>query len=81
MNALTRRAVLKGATTAVAVAPLTAIPALAEGAPLGPTLPDWRPAGYRGLCMSLLEDERANPLTIMFDDTWSANSSKRRTAT
>lgn len=70
MNALTRRAVLKGATTAVAVVPFTPIPALADAAPLGPVLPDWRPAGYRGLCMSLLEDERENPLTIMFDDTF-----------
>ena len=70
MRALTRRAVLKGTTTAIAVAPLAAIPALAEAAPMAPVLPDWRPAGHSGLCMSLLEEQRENPLTIIFDDTW-----------
>lgn len=70
MTALTRRAMLKGTTTAVALVPFTPIPALADAAPLGPVLPDWRPDGHSGLCMNLLEENRETPLTIMFDDTW-----------
>ena len=64
---ISRRQALTGTAAAVAAAALP-VTVQAEEALVQPVLPDWRPAGHRGFYLSMMDEDRGNPLKICFDD-------------